>query len=97
MNTRRRTHLVAVLVTGGLLASCTGSDGDDHRAAEGRDRHWDKEAGAAEASAFMRGAVPEDATGTGGAVRINPQQDVHPLSFVTSGRKGERIAADLGS
>jgi hypothetical protein len=64
LKTRRRTHLVAALVTAVLLASCTGPDGGDRHAAEGRDWHWDEQAGAAEASAFMRVAVPEDATGT---------------------------------
>ncbi|MET8227781.1 hypothetical protein [Streptomyces sp. NPDC005301] len=84
-------------MTAVLLASRTGPDGGDRLAAEGRDWHWDEQAGAAEASAFMRVAVPEDATGTKGAVQINPQEDVYLLTFVNSVKNAERVAGDLRS
>ncbi|MFD3476364.1 hypothetical protein [Streptomyces sp. NPDC058695] len=64
---------------------------------EGRDWHWDKEAGAAEASAFMNVAVPKGATQSKGAVQINPQEDIYLLSFVTSVKNAESIAEDLHS
>jgi hypothetical protein len=43
----------------------------------------------------MRVTVPGDATQTKGAVQLNPQEDVYLLSFVTSGKNAEGIAADL--
>ncbi|MER7199768.1 hypothetical protein [Streptomyces sp. CB01635] len=97
MKIRRCAHLFTALATVLVLASCSGSDADDRRVTEGRDWHWDKEAGAAEASAFMNVAVPKGATQSKGAVRINPQEDIYLLSFVTSEKNAESIAEDLHS
>lgn len=72
MKIRRGAHFLAALAAVVLLASCSGSDGDDRRVTEGRDWHWDKNAGAPQASAFMNVTVPKDATQTKGAVQINP-------------------------
>ncbi|MFD5079686.1 hypothetical protein [Streptomyces sp. NPDC058371] len=94
---RRGAHFFAALATALLLASCSSSDGGDRRVAEGRDWQWDKEAGAAEASAFMNVSVPEDTTGVKGAVQINPQEDIYLLSFVTREKNAEDIAKDLHS
>ncbi|WP_367323624.1 hypothetical protein [Streptomyces sp. HUAS ZL42] len=94
---RRGAHLLAALATVLLLASCSSSDGGDRRVSEGRDWHWDKEAGAAEASAFMNVAVPDGATQTKGAVQVNPQEDIYLLSFVTTGKNADGIAEDLRS
>ncbi len=62
---------------------------------DGRTARWDENAGAPEASAFMNVTAPEGATEVKGAVRINPQEDVYLLSFVTSEKNAEGIAADL--
>jgi hypothetical protein len=94
---RRGAHFFAALTTVVLLVSCSSSDGDDRRVAEGRDWHWDKQAGTAEAGAFMNVAVPEDATGAKGAVQVNPQENIYLLSFVTSEKNAEGIAKDLRS
>lgn len=93
---RRGAHALAALATALLLVSCSGSDGDDRRATEGRDWQWDKKAGAAETSAFMNVAIPDGATQTKGAVQLNPQEDIYLLSFVTSEKAAEDIAEDLG-
>jgi hypothetical protein len=94
---RHAAHLFAALASVLLLASCSSSDGDDRRVTEGRDWHWDKAAGAAEASAFMNVAVPKDATQSKGAVQINPQENIYLLSFVTNEKNAESIAEDLRS
>ncbi|MFC9754873.1 hypothetical protein [Streptomyces sp. NPDC056921] len=97
MKIRRGAHFLAALAAVVLLASCSGSDGDDRRVTEGRDWHWDKNAGVPQASAFMNVTVPKDATQTKGAVQINPQEDIYLLSFVTSEKNAEGIAEDLHS
>ncbi|MEW2485889.1 hypothetical protein [Streptomyces sp. NPDC048411] len=97
MNIRRGAHFFTALATVLLLASCSGSDMNNRRASEGRDWHWDKKAGATEASAFMNVAVPEGATQAKGAVQVNPQEDIYLLSFVTSEKNAEDIAEDLHS
>ncbi|MFI6058536.1 hypothetical protein [Streptomyces sp. NPDC051286] len=97
MNIRRGAHFFTALATVLLLASCSGSDMNNRRAGEGRDWHWDKKAGATEASAFMNVAVPEGATQAKGAVQVNPQEDIYLLSFVTSEKNAEDIAEDLHS
>ncbi|GGZ90686.1 hypothetical protein ACFOOM_05155 [Streptomyces echinoruber] len=94
---RRGSPIVAALAAALFLTSCSGSGGNEHRVSEGRDWHWDKDAGAAEAGAFMNVTVPEDATQTKGAVQVNPREDVYLLSFVTTEKNAEGIAADLHS
>ncbi|MGP3636024.1 hypothetical protein ACTU45_22150 [Streptomyces sp. 24-1644] len=61
----------------------------------GRTSHWGKGMGAAEASAFMKVKVPEGAKEVKGAVRVNPQEDIHLLSFVTDEKTAVRVAEDL--
>ncbi|AWL42725.1 hypothetical protein B9S64_09230 [Streptomyces sp. SM18] len=45
-----------------LLTSCSSGGGGDHRVTGGQASYWGKDMGAAEASAFMKVAVPESAT-----------------------------------
>lgn len=93
---RRGAPLLAALAAALLLSSCSGSDGDGRKGPERSvGQGWDEDAGAAEVAAFMRVAVPADATQTKGAVQLNPREDVYLLSFVTTEEKAEGIAADL--
>jgi len=93
----RGAHVVAALTTVLLLSACSGSPTGDQRVTDGRTSGWDKKAGPAEVSAFMHVTVPRDASGTKGAVQINPQDNVHLLSFETSEKNAEDIAKDLRS
>ncbi|MGW7274118.1 hypothetical protein ACWGH5_26770 [Streptomyces sp. NPDC054864] len=93
-----RGALVGAALIGGLLVSaCAVPDAGDRPVTEGRDWHWDQEAGADEASAFMDVAVPEGAAEVKGAVQVNPQEDVYFLSFVTGKKDAEDIAESLHS
>ncbi|GGR31317.1 hypothetical protein [Streptomyces roseolus] len=56
---------------------------------------WEKGAGAPEAAAFMKVRIPEGATEVEGAVRVQPQEKVYLLSFVTSERTAKTITEDL--
>ncbi|MFF6994789.1 hypothetical protein ACFY93_07485 [Streptomyces sp. NPDC008313] len=94
MTTRRGALLIAAVATTLLLSACSGPDTDDH-VTDGRTSVWDENAGAPEVSAFMNVTVPKDATEVKGAVQINPQEDLYILTFVTSEKTAEGIAADL--
>lgn len=95
MTTRRGALLIAAVAATFLLSACSGPDTDDRRVTDGRTSRWDGNAGAPEASAFMHVAAPKGATEVKGAVQINPQEDIYLLSFVTSEKNAEGIAADL--
>ncbi|MEV8462625.1 MULTISPECIES: hypothetical protein [Streptomyces] len=93
---RRAAPALAALAAVLLLASCFGSGGDGRQGSErSAGQGWKKDAGAAEVAAFMGVTVPEGATRTKGAVQVNPQEDVYLLSFVTTEKNAEGIAADL--
>ncbi|MDF6022420.1 hypothetical protein [Streptomyces sp. JH34] len=92
-----RPHLLAALGAALLLTSCSPAGADDRRTTDGRAPHWEKGTGAPEAATFMKVAVPESATEVKGAVQINPQEDIHLLSFVTDERTAVRIGEDLRS
>ncbi|MCM2393111.1 hypothetical protein [Streptomyces albipurpureus] len=99
MNHTRRTvnRLAAVSVVVGLLtAGCTtgqGSRGTD----DDRYPYWEKGAGASDAVEFMNLELPQSATQVKGAVRVQPQERVYLLSFLTSEETAESIADDLRS
>ncbi|MEU1091087.1 hypothetical protein ACFYPN_32820 [Streptomyces sp. NPDC005576] len=97
MNSRSalRPRLLVVLGATLLLASCSSTGGNDHRTTDGRASHWGKGMGAPEASAFMKVAVPGNATEVKGAVQINPQEDIYLLSFVTDEKSAVGVAEDL--
>ncbi|NKY12675.1 hypothetical protein HGA06_00370 [Streptomyces somaliensis DSM 40738] len=57
--------------------------------------YWKKGADAAEAAAFLRVRVPEGATEVRGAVRVQPQEHVYLLSFVTDSKTAEAVVDDL--
>ncbi|MGW0909953.1 hypothetical protein [Streptomyces sp. NPDC002853] len=94
---KRGACSAAALAVGLSLAACAVPDTGDRPVTEGRDWHWDKEAGADEASAFMEVAVPKGAAEVKGAVQVNPQGDVYLLSFVTGEKDAEGIAETLHS
>ncbi|QES17246.1 hypothetical protein DEJ45_07660 [Streptomyces venezuelae] len=56
---------------------------------------WENGAGATEAAAFMKIQIPKGATEVNGAVRVQPQEKVYLLSFVTSERTAKTITEDL--
>ncbi|MEU1145490.1 hypothetical protein ACFYO9_05270 [Streptomyces sp. NPDC005863] len=101
MRTRARTRwgagAVVALVVGLLVAGCSVPDAGDGQATEGRDWYWDPEAGADDAAGFMEVAVPKGATGVKGAVQVNPQENQYILTFVTSEKAAEEVAASLHS
>jgi hypothetical protein len=94
---KRSAPLIAALTATLLLSACSSPDTNDRRVTDGRTLQWDKNAGAPEASVFMNVTAPQGATEVKGAVQINPQEDIYLLSFVTSEKKAEGIAADLRS
>ncbi|MGW6270389.1 hypothetical protein [Streptomyces sp. NPDC055060] len=96
MKIERCAWLVAVVAGSLLLSACSVPDAGDRAVREGRDWHWDPEAGAGEASAFMGVAVPEGAAQVTGAVRVNPREDVYLLSFVAAESDAEGVAEGLG-
>ncbi|MGV9880639.1 hypothetical protein [Streptomyces sp. NPDC003006] len=85
------------LAVGLVLSACSVPDAGDRQVTEGRDWHWDQEAGAVESAAFMNVAVPKGAAEVRGAVQVNPQDNVYLLSFVTSEKDAEGVAATLHS
>ncbi|MGW6457818.1 hypothetical protein ACWF94_18220 [Streptomyces sp. NPDC055078] len=89
---RRTAYLVTILTTGLLLTGCTAGE----RSVD-KDRYpaWQKGAGAPEAAAFMKVQVPKGATEVKGAVRLQPQERVYLLAFLTDEKTAESIAADL--
>ncbi|MFI1836044.1 hypothetical protein [Streptomyces olivaceoviridis] len=95
MTTKRGALLIAAVAATLLLSACSSPDTDDRRVTDARTSRWDENAGAPEASAFMHVTAPKGATEVKGAVQINPQEDIYLLSFVTSEKNAEGIAADL--
>ncbi|MGW0086895.1 hypothetical protein [Streptomyces sp. NPDC003393] len=95
MTTKRGALLIAAVAATFLLSACSGGDTGDRRATDRSTSRWDENAGAPEASAFMHVTAPKGATEVKGAVQINPQEDIYLLSFVTSEKNAEGIAADL--
>ncbi|MEU3654529.1 hypothetical protein AB0E67_17190 [Streptomyces sp. NPDC032161] len=91
---RRSTAAVAAVAAGLLFAAC--SPAPANRAArEETYPYWEKRAGAPEAAAFMKIRIPQDATEVRGAVRVQPQENIHLLSFITDEKTAESIADDL--
>ncbi|WP_017239185.1 hypothetical protein [Streptomyces sp. SS] len=84
----------AALAAGLALGGCTSAP-SDQVARTAPSPRWEKGAGVPEAAAFMRIRVPEGATEVKGAVRVQPQEDVYLLSFVTSEQNAEAITEDL--
>ncbi|MEU4350912.1 hypothetical protein [Streptomyces sp. NPDC023838] len=89
---RRLAAASAAAVTVGLLlGACTAdTDGVTRRSSS-----WKKGAGAPDAAAFMKIRIPRGATEVTGAVRVQPQEDVYLLSFLTDEKTAESITADL--
>ncbi|WP_306327629.1 hypothetical protein [Streptomyces venezuelae] len=83
----------AALVAGLTLGGCTAAPSDDVTRAPVAE--WKKDAGAPEAAAFMKIQIPPGATEVKGAVRVQPQEYVYLLSFVTSEQSAEAITKDL--
>ncbi|MEU4065306.1 hypothetical protein AB0F25_23310 [Streptomyces wedmorensis] len=84
----------AALAAGLTLGGCTSAT-SDHVTRAAPSARWEKGAGAPEAEAFMRIRIPQGATEVKGAVRVQPQEDVYLLSFVTSEQDAEAITEDL--
>jgi hypothetical protein len=80
--------LAVLLLAGCSTATPTGEG-------EGRAPYWKKGAGAVEAAAFMRVDIPAGASEVKGAVRVNPADSVHLLSFVTDPGAAEAFVAGL--
>ncbi|MFF3291549.1 hypothetical protein [Streptomyces sp. NPDC003023] len=77
-----------------LLAACAPSPGD-RGIGEDRYPYWQKGAGAVDAAAFMKVEIPDGAAEVKGAVRVQPQESVYLLSFLTEERTAVAITADL--
>ncbi|MFF8956305.1 hypothetical protein [Streptomyces sp. NPDC014894] len=79
-----------------LLAGCSSADG---KREVRRDSfpYWEKDAGASQAVEFMRVQVPKGAVEVKGAVRVQPQERVYLLSFLTEEKAAEAVADDLRS
>ncbi|MFF8830627.1 hypothetical protein [Streptomyces sp. NPDC015131] len=91
-----RVRLLAGVATGLLLISCSGTSTEGPtRGTDGRYPYWEKGAGAREAAAFMGVAVPEGATEVKGAVRVQPQEKVYLLSFLTDAGAADAMVDDL--
>ncbi|WP_030687021.1 hypothetical protein [Streptomyces globisporus] len=84
----------ATLAAGLALGGCT-SASSDHVTRTAPSPSWEKGAGAPEAAAFMKVRIPRGATEVKGAIRVQPQEDVYLLSFVTSEQTAEAITKDL--
>ncbi|MFB7935560.1 hypothetical protein [Streptomyces sp. NPDC056049] len=84
----------AALAVGLALGGCTSAP-SDRTTRTAPSSSWEKDAGAPEAAAFMRIQIPEGATEVSGAVRVQPQEKVYLLSFVTSERTAKTITEDL--
>ncbi|MFF5424516.1 MULTISPECIES: hypothetical protein [unclassified Streptomyces] len=84
----------AALTVGLTLGACTpASSGQVARSADSPS--WEKGADAEETAAFMKIQVPQGATEVKGAVRVQPQENIYLLSFVTSEQAAEAITRDL--
>ncbi|MFD9614021.1 hypothetical protein ACFWWS_32155 [Streptomyces sp. NPDC059083] len=85
----------AVALAAGLtLGGCTSAPAD-HGARTVSSPRWEQGAGAPEAAAFMKVQIPRGATEVKGAVRVQPQENVYLLSFVTTERTAQEITEDL--
>ncbi|WP_187645783.1 hypothetical protein [Streptomyces sp. TRM49041] len=84
----------AAIVSGLLLAACS-TPTQPERVTRKEYPYWEKGAGAPEAAEFMKIDVPEGATEVRGAVRVQPQEDVYLLSFVTDAKTAESVVDDL--
>ncbi|MFF9471598.1 hypothetical protein ACF1E9_03030 [Streptomyces roseolus] len=82
------------LVAGLALGGCTSAP-SERAARTAPSPGWEESAGAPEAAAFMKIRIPEGATEVKGAVRIQPQENVYLLSFVTSEQTARTITEDL--
>lgn len=82
------------LAVGLTLGGCTSAP-SDHATRTTPSANWEKGTGAPEAAAFMKIQIPQGATEVKGAVRVQPQENVYLLSFVTSERTAEAITEDL--
>jgi hypothetical protein len=78
----------AALATGLALSGCALSP-------PAPSSSWEKGAGAEEAAAFLKIRLPEGATEVKGAVRIQPQEKIHLLSFVTGEQAAVALTEDL--
>ncbi|WP_329022164.1 hypothetical protein [Streptomyces sp. NBC_00690] len=78
-----------------LTVGC--ATGQGSRGIDDRYPYWEKGAGVPEAVAFMNVELPQSATRVKGAVRVQPQERVYLLSFLTSEETAESIADDLRS
>ncbi|MER5768002.1 hypothetical protein [Streptomyces sp. NPDC001985] len=92
---RRAAALVIASAVAAPLASC--SSADHGRDTAGRDvyPYWEKGAGAEQAAAFMDVPIPDGAKEIKGAVRVQPRERVHLLSFVTEGKLADLVVEDL--
>ncbi|WP_329623614.1 hypothetical protein OG357_27025 [Streptomyces sp. NBC_01255] len=84
----------ATLAVGLALGGCTSAP-SDRTTRTAPSSSWETGAGAPEAAAFMKIQIPEGATEVNGAVRVQPQEKVYLLSFVTSERTAKTITEDL--
>jgi len=82
------------LTVGLTLGGCTSAP-SDHVTRTAPSAGWEKGAGAPEAAAFMKIQIPQGATEVKGAVRVQPQENVYLLSFVTSEQTAEAVTKDL--
>ncbi|MGI5481244.1 hypothetical protein [Streptomyces lavendofoliae] len=93
-NGRRTAARAAVGATVLLLGACTAGHGG-RVAGEERYPYWQEGAGAAEAAAFMKLRMPAGADEVKGAVRVQPQERVYLLSFLTDEKTARSVADDL--
>lgn len=84
----------ATLAAGLTLGGCTSAP-SGHATRTATSSSWKKGADAEESAAFMKIQVPQGATEVKGAVRVQPQENVYLLSFVTSEQAAEAITKDL--
>ncbi|MFI2209027.1 hypothetical protein [Streptomyces sp. NPDC020141] len=92
-----KISFVRVLIAGAavlLLAACASTDGKREVRRQSFP-YWEKGAGAPQAVEFMRVQVPKAATEVKGAVRVQPQERVYLLSFLTDKKAAEAVADDL--
>ncbi|GAA2248944.1 hypothetical protein GCM10010232_40500 [Streptomyces amakusaensis] len=91
---RYAVRVLAASVAALLLAGCASADGKREVRRESFP-YWEKGAGASQAVKFMRVQVPKGAVEVKGAVRVQPQERVYLLSFLTDEKAAEAVADDL--
>ncbi|GFH39473.1 hypothetical protein [Streptomyces pacificus] len=84
---------VAAIASGLLLIACAPTQPE--RVTRKEYPYWKVGAGAPEAAEFMKVQIPVGATEVKGAVRVQPQENVYLLSFVTEVRTAESMVDDL--